>query len=129
MLHRVEHRLFGDGVEHHPLDRLLLESVLLLQRLEHVPGDGLSLPIGVGGQNEFAGSLERAGNLVEALLGLVVDLPNHPEIVLGVDRSVLGRQVPDVPERGQYLVAGAKVAIDRLRLGRRLDDDDVHEFQ
>ena len=26
VLHRIEHRLLGDGVEHHPLDRLLLDA-------------------------------------------------------------------------------------------------------
>ena len=28
VLHRIEHRLLGDGVEHHPLDRLLPDGVL-----------------------------------------------------------------------------------------------------
>ena len=53
MLHRVEHRLLGDGVEHHPLDRLLLQRILLLEDLKHVPGDGLAFPVGVGGQNQL----------------------------------------------------------------------------
>ena len=126
VLHRVEHRLLGDGVEHHPLDRVRLERVLLLQRFEHVPGNRLAFAIGVGGEDQLVGPLQGAGNVVEALLGLVVDLPDHAEIVLGVDRAVLGREVAHVPERGQYLVAGAKVAIDRFRLGRRLDNYDVH---
>ena len=119
VLHGVEHRLLGDGVEHHPLDRLLLERVLLLQHFEHVPGNRLALAIGVGGEDELVGPLEGAGNVVEPLLGLVVDLPDHAEIVLGVDRAVLGRQVPHMAERGQYLVAGAKIFVDRLGLGRR----------
>ena len=54
MLHRLEHRLLGDGVEHHPLDRLLLERVLLLEDFQHVPGDRLALAIGVGGQDQLA---------------------------------------------------------------------------
>jgi len=118
VLHGVEHRLLGDGVEHHPLDRLLLERPLLLQDFEHVPGDRLALAIGVGGENELVRTLERAGNVVEAFLRLVVDLPDHAEIVLGIDRAVLRRQVPHMAERGQYLVARAEVAINRLCLGR-----------
>jgi hypothetical protein len=91
-----------------------------------MPGNRLALAIGVGGENELVRSLERAGNVVEALLGLVIDLPDHAEIVLGIDRAVLGGQVAHVPERGQHLVARAKVAVDRFRLGRRLDDNDIH---
>ena len=38
-------RRFGDLVEHHPLDR-----DARLERLQQVPGDGLALPVAVGGQ-------------------------------------------------------------------------------
>jgi hypothetical protein len=127
MLHGVEHRLLGDGIEHHPLDRLLLERVLLLEDFEHVPGNGLALAIGVGGQDQLARALDRPCDVVEPLLRLVVDLPKHVEVVLGVDRAVLGREVPHVAERGQDLVAGAKVLVDRLGLGRGLNNDDIHE--
>ena len=126
MLHRIEHRLLGDGVEHHPLDRLLLERLLLLEHFEHVPGDGLALAVGVGRQDELARALHGAGDVVEALLGLVVDLPDHAEIGLGIDRAVLGRQVPDMAEGGQHLVAGAKILIDGLGLGGRFNNDDIH---
>jgi hypothetical protein len=36
----------------------------------------------------------------------------------GSTELVLGRQVPHMAERGQHLVAGAKVFVDRLGLGR-----------
>ena len=127
VLHRIEHRLLGDGVEHHPLDRLLPDGVLFFQHLEHVPGDRLALAVGVGGQDQLVGALHGPGNVVEALAGLVVDLPEHAEIVLGIDRSVLRREVTDMAERRQHLVAGAKVFVDRFCLGRRLDDNDIHE--
>ena len=29
-------------------------------------------------------------------------------------------------ERGQYLIGGAQIFVDRLGLGRRLDNDDIH---
>jgi hypothetical protein len=126
VLHRVEHGLLGDGVEHHPLDRVLLERVLFLEHLEHVPGDGLALAIGVGGQDQLACPLHRPGDVVEALLGLVIDLPEHAEILLRIDRAVLGREVPHMAEGGQYLVAGAKVFVDGLGLGRGLNNHDIH---
>jgi hypothetical protein len=127
VLHRIEHRLLGDGVEHHPLDRLLPDRVLLLEHFEDVPGDRLALAVGVGRQDQLVGAFDRPGNVVQALAGLVVDLPEHMEIVLGIDRSVLRRQIAHVAERRQDLVAGAKVFVDRFRLGRRLDDNDIHE--
>ena len=60
------------------------------------------------------------------LLRLVVDLPEHLEIVLRIDRAVLGRQVADMAERSQNLVAGAEVFVDRLGLGRRFNNDNFH---
>ena len=126
VLHRVEHRLLGDGVEHHALDGLLLERLLLLEHLEHVPGDGLALAVGVGGQDQLVGALDGPGDVVEPLLGLVVDLPDHVEVGLGIDRAVLGRQVADMAERSQDLVARAKILVDGLGLGRRFNNDDIH---
>ena len=52
MLHRLGDRLLGDGVEHHALDLVVLQRALLLQHLQHVPGDGLALAIGVGGEDQ-----------------------------------------------------------------------------
>ena len=77
VLHRLRHRLLGDGVEHHALDRLRLQRVLLLQHLQHVPGDRLALAVGVGGEDQLVGALDRAGDVVEPLRRLVVDLPEH----------------------------------------------------
>jgi len=127
MLHRLQHRLLGDGIEHHTLDRLLLvERVFFLEHLQHMPGDGFALAVGVGRQDELARPLHRPSDVVEALLRLVVDLPDHAEILLGIDRAVFGRQVADMAERGQYLVAGTQIFVDRLGLGRRFNDYDIH---
>src|SRR5262249_36933289 len=94
---------------------------------EHVPGNGLALAVGVGRQNELLGALDGLGDLREALGCLGIDLPDHPEIVFGVDRAVLGRQVAHVAERGQHLVAGAKIFVDGLAVGRCLDNENVTE--
>ena len=127
MLHRLGHRLLGDGVEHDALDRLVLQRLLFLQHFQHVPGDRLALAVRVGGQDQGVGALEGAGDVVEPLLRLGVDLPEHLEIIVRIDRAVLGRQVADMAKRGQNLVAGAQVFVDRLRLGRRLNNDNFHE--
>ena len=65
-----------------------------------VPGDGLAFPVRVGRQDHPVGVLDRAADVAEPLGGLRVDFPAHGEIVVGVDRAVLGRQVPHMAERG-----------------------------
>jgi hypothetical protein len=92
-----------------------------------VPGDGLALAVRVGRQNKGIGAFEGMGDIVHPLLGLGVDLPEHLEIIVGIDRSVLSRQVPDMAKGGQDLVTGAKILIDGLRLGRRLNNNNFHE--
>ena len=72
-----------------------------------MPGDRLAFAVGVGRQNEGVGLLERMGDVVDALLRLRIDLPEHLEIIVGVDRSVLGRQVTDMAKGGQDLITGS----------------------
>ena len=95
---RVEHRLLGDRVEGHALDRrALLERLLLLEHPQDVPGDGLALAVGVGGQDQLVGVLHGVRDLSHDLGGLAVDVPVHLEVVVGLDRAVLRRQVAHVP--------------------------------
>ena len=91
-----------------------------------MPGDRLALAVGVGGEDQAVGAFDGAGDVVQPLLGLVVDLPEHLEIVIGIDRAILGRQVADMAERSQNLVAGAQIFVDRLGFGRRFNDDNFH---
>ena len=72
-----------------------------------MPGNGFAFAIRVGRENEAVGAFDGLGDVVEALCGLGVDLPEHVEVVLRVDRAVLRRQVTDMPEGGQDLVARA----------------------
>ncbi len=44
------------------------------------------------------------------------------EVVVHVDRTLLGGQLAHVAVTRQYFIVRAEVAFDRLRLGRRLDD-------
>ncbi len=91
-----------------------------------MPGDGFAFPIGVGRQNELVGLFDRLGDLAHDLLGFAVNLPVHHEIVVGLDRAVLRRQVPDVPVRCDDLVARTQIFVDRLGLSGGFDDNDVH---
>ena len=59
MLHRLGDRRAGDGVEHHPLDLGALDRLAAVQHLQHVPADRLALAVGVGGEDQPVGALER----------------------------------------------------------------------
>jgi len=126
MAHGVEHRRARDFVEHHPLDVDPFQRLALLQHLAHVPRDRLALAVGVGRQIEMLGALERLGDVADALLRLRLALPVHGEVLVRAHAAVLGRQVAHVAEAGQDRVVLAQVLVDRLRLGGRFDDDDVH---
>ena len=96
VLHGLQHRGFGDGVEDDALHRLALEGPLFPQNFHDMPGNGLPLAVGVGGENQTVVGLEGGGNVGQALGGLAVHLPVHLEIGVGADGTILGRQVTDM---------------------------------
>jgi hypothetical protein len=130
--HRVLDRLAGDLVEHHALGR-----DLRLEHLVQVPRDGLALAVLVGGEQEFVGFLEQVLELGDLLALVGVDQVERLEVAVHVHAEpahrgalvLLGHfvgargQVPDMADRGLDGVTRSEVALDRLRLGRRLDDD------
>src|SRR6185295_13260811 len=120
------HRLLGDGVEHHALDLLIRQRALLFHHLQHMPGDGFTLAVRVGCENQPVGALERLGDVVESAGGLGVDLPDHLKIGVRVDGTIFGGEVADMAERGQNLVGGAQILVDSLGFRRRLHNDDIH---
>ena len=126
VFHGVAHGIAGDGVEHDALDRLAFQHLFLLQHFQHMPGNRLALAVGIGRQNDAVGLLHRLGNVGQALGRLGIDLPEHGEIAGGINRAILGGQIADMAERGVNLVSRPKVFVDRLGLGRRFDDDDIH---
>ena len=127
---RVFHRLgdggLGDGVEHHPLNLGPLDRLLAPQLVQDVPGDGLAFAVRVGGQDQTGGPLHRVGNVGQPLLRLGIGIPKHGEILVRLDRSVLGGEVADVPIGCQHRVAGTEILVDGLCLCGAFDDDDVH---
>ena len=66
--HGVKDRLLGDGVEDDALDGLVPQHAPLLEKIENVPGNGLAFPIRVGREEQAVGSLNRVGNVLDALL-------------------------------------------------------------
>ena len=116
----VDH-LAGDLVEGHPAGLVVGQVQQLLQ----VPGDGLPLPVRVGGQEDPAallgGLLQVVDDILLALDGLVVQgeavLHVHPQLALG--------QVPDVAHGRLHLIARAQVFPDGLGLGRGFYDHQI----
>ena len=128
MLHRLGHGGFGDRVEHHPAHRrVLFQSLSVSERLFKMPRDRFALAIGVGGKDQGGIILQRVGDGLDVLFRVACDLPLHLEVVLGIDRSVLRRQVPYVTIACQNCIVRAEILVDCLGLSRRFDNDDWHE--
>ena len=132
---RVLHRL-ADGArrdlgEDHAVQGAPFEQAALLEDLGDVPADGFAFAIGVGREVERVGGLGRARDRLDVLLVLLDQLVAHGELALRIDRALLGHQVAHMAVRGQDMEVLAEVLVDRLRLGRRFDDEEVlgHGFR
>ncbi|MBS1226673.1 MAG: pyrB [Candidatus Aminicenantes bacterium] len=120
VLERGPDALLGDLVEGGPEDLL----VVVREELAEVPGDGLALAVGIGGQDDtiaLAGGLPELG---DDLLLVRDDLVGRLEVVIDVDPQLLLGQVADMSHRGLDRVVRAEIVVDGLGLGRRFDDDE-----
>src|SRR3546814_4395877 len=75
-----------------PPDRLVLDQLALVQRLQHMPGNRLALAVGVGGEDQGVGVLEGPGDVGDGFRSAPGHLVMHLEILVRLDRTVLGRQ-------------------------------------
>ena len=109
-----------------------------LEHLEQVPRDGFALAVFISREPQLVGALEcplevgdrlllRVGDDVVGLEAVVdVDREFAERALLQLGRKVLGLdEVANVPDRGLHLIVVAEVFADRLRLGGRLDDDQL----
>ena len=137
LLERIRDGMLGDLVEDHAAHRHLG-----LEHFQEVPGDRLALAVLVRGEQQFARALQlllefRDGRLLigvhdverrEALVGVDGVLrPRLLALILGKFRC-LAREIAHVADRGLHAEIAAspaiEVALDRLGLRRRLDDDE-----
>ena len=90
--------------------RLTGVSFLIERRLVSasckLPTDRFPLAIGVGCEDQGVVFFQRIGNRLDVFFAVVADLPLHLKFVVGIDRSVLGRQVPHMAIGGQNRVVG-----------------------
>jgi hypothetical protein len=119
------HGVPRDLVEDAAVDGLAVERARVLQQFVEVPGNRLALAVGVGREVERVGLLHRARDRLDVLPVLVDQLPAHGEAAGGIDRAFLGHEVAHVAVGSHHLEVLAEVLLDGLRLGRRLDDDEI----
>ena len=116
----VDH-LFGDLVKGHPIGLVVRDAQQLLQ----VPGDGLPLPVRVGGQIDaaalFGRLLQVADHVLFALDGLIVG----GKAALDVHAQLAFWQVPHMAHGCLYFIARSQVFSNGLGLGRGLYDHQV----
>src|SRR5215212_8581479 len=96
-----------------------------LGRLGDVPGDRLALPVGVGGEEHLVGRLGGLADAGDDLLALLGHLVGDRDPAVDIHGEVGLGQVTDVAHGGDHVVVFAQVLADGLRLGRRLDHDQV----
>jgi hypothetical protein len=121
VLQGVLHCLLRDLGEHHALDRNLR-----LEFLQQMPGDGLALAVGVGGQVELVGLLEFLLELLDRVALVGADHVQRGKVMVDVDAGAcpgfalelgrhLGRrggQITHMAAAGVHEEVLAQVALD-----------------
>ena len=123
VLDRILYGPPGDFMEHHPVHGFPVQHAPVFQQFEQVPGDGLAFPVRVRGEVQGGGSLEGTRDGGDMLPVLLDDLVTHGEILVRVDRAVLGHQVPHMPVGCKHGVLAAQVFLQGAGLGRGFHDD------
>ena len=101
-----------------------LNLALLPQFLGQVPADGLALAVGVGRDEDVVHVLRRFLQLLDDLDAVRQHDVFGLEIRVDVDAELALREVADVSHGRDDLVVTSEIFADRLRLGRRFDDDE-----
>ena len=121
-LHRGEHGALGDLVEADPLEDRPLGP--RLQGFLEVPGDRLALAVRVGREVDGRGFAGGLLELPERLFLALQDLVRRFVAVAPIDAQPLLGQVPHVAIGREHTKVLAEELLERLRLGRRFDDDE-----
>ena len=119
---RRAHRRRRHLVERDPVHRHVADGVSFREPFQHLPGDRLAFPVGVGRQHQGLGALQRLRHRRERPGGALAGLGDHREAVLGLHRARLRRQVAHVAPGRDHPVFPAEIAADCPRLDRRFDD-------
>ena len=111
--HGFGNRRLGNGVKSHA-PHIFGKSLFLRQHFLNMPADCFAFAIRVSGEYQAIGFFCLIRDCFE-LLGLVgIIVPHHFKAVIGINRTILGRQVPYMSIGCEYLVAGAQILLDCL---------------
>ena len=128
MAHGLEHGVLGDGVEDDALDRDRPSRAFLRLSTSSTCQE-MASPSRSGSVARMSWSAPLSALAISARR--LADLGSTSQCIAkslsGLDRAVLGGQVADMAIGGEHLIAGPEILVDGLGLGRRFDDDDVHE--
>ena len=116
MLNRVARDLLKDD----PVDR---DPFGHIDRLTDMPGNRLTLTIGVGSQVDCVNITHRLAQFTHHLL--FGDLIDRLEVMFYIDREIALRQITYMPHARGYPVTTAQIFLNGLRLCRRLDDNEL----
>ena len=93
---RPAHCRRRDLVEDHPEHRPVPYRVPFGEPAQHLPGDRLALPVGVGGEHQDIGARQRLRDGPQRPGGALAGLVGHREAVAGIDRARPRRQVANM---------------------------------
>ncbi len=118
------HGTLGDLIEGNAVD-FLIRHLLQLQGVHQMPGDGLPLPVRVGGQIDLVG-------LFHFLAQARQHIPLPPdgdilwlEVVFHIDSQAALGQIPHMAAAGRHLVIAPQYFFYCLHLGRRLQNHQI----
>ena len=127
VLHRLSDRGFGYCVKCNAANGgIFFDRPTLCQRFLQVPADRLSLAIRVGRKDQRVVIFQCVRNGLDVFFALTRDFPNHFESIVGINGSILWRQIPDVSVGCENRVVGPQIFVYCLGLSRGFDDDDWH---
>ena len=118
LLDCAEDRLLGNFVEHNTFGRLDGQT----QHLREVPSDSLSLAVLIGSQPYGLDAVSQLAQLRNHLFLIVGDLIDRTESTIEVDTQILLCEVANMAETRLHDIVFTQKFLDRLGLGRRLDD-------
>ena len=115
------HGALGNLMEDDSLRALRLHA----RRLNEMPGDGLTLAVGVGSQEDFLGPIDFLLEVPDRLALVVRNAVGGSEVILDVNRKLRLEQVTHVADRRLDHISLAEEAAYGAGLRRRLDDDEL----
>ena len=95
--------VFCDLGELNPVKRDFLGQFFIFKDLIDVPGNSLALAVEIGCEIDRLRLSRRFNNRIDMLFAAFAKFITHTEIIVGIDGTVLGRQITYMAIGGKYL--------------------------